>query len=136
MITKAIIKSIDYTQNTCKVSIPIFDDPSSLKSAVFTAVMNVPPGIHSGYVADDVVLVGFVDNSLSKPVVLGKLYLGIEKECISKARDTGYVSCANLEVEDSVVFPSAANIKFKTGSGSEEVSIADLLNRIKALESK
>lgn len=137
MITKAEILSIDWTTNLCKIRIPIFEGPGNVDPAVFTAVMNVPPGIHSGYAAGDIVLVGFADNSMNKPIVLGKLWLGPAGEALSSQEDLGWVSCKNFEVESTgtASLPSAANITFTT-KFQQKATLNDLINRIDDLESE
>lgn len=77
MITKGDIVEIDYLTNTCEVRIPIFETPAKAQEKVImTATIILPPGVSNGYVAGDKVYVGFVDNSMSSPTVLGLLYPG------------------------------------------------------------
>lgn len=110
MITQAEIKVIDYKRNLCQVRIPIFEGPGNVEQALFWAVMNIPPGVHSGYKVDDIVFVGFSDNSVNKPIVLGKLLVDKVQDALVEAPECGYVSCANLEVEKKAVLPNAANV--------------------------
>jgi hypothetical protein len=133
MITKAEIKEIDYNSNLCKVRIPIFEGPGNVEPAIFVAVMNVPPGVHSGYTVGDVVLVGFADNSMNKPVVLGKLWLGATQELLNGS-ETGYVSCANLEVEKAATFISPSSIQFE--SGKDYKDIQDIITKLEKAEAR
>ena len=79
MITKGIIKSIDLLGNTCKVHIPFFETAGN-DPIIETATVSNTPGSYNGYKVGDVVYVAFEDGSMSTPVVIGKLYLGTEKE--------------------------------------------------------
>lgn len=79
MITKGIIKSIDLLGNTCTVHIPFFETAGN-DPIIETATVSNTPGSYNGYKVGDVVYVAFEDGSMSTPVVIGKLYLGTEKE--------------------------------------------------------
>jgi predicted secreted protein len=79
MITKGIIKSIDLLGNTCTVHIPFFETAGN-DPIIETATVSNTPGSYNGYKVGDVVYVAFEDGSMSNPVVIGKLYLGTEKE--------------------------------------------------------
>jgi len=59
MITKGIIKSIDYNGNTCIVRIPIFESSATDTETTFEAIFSITPGMYNGYLENDVVLVSF-----------------------------------------------------------------------------
>lgn len=144
MITRGEIQAIDYTSNLCTVRIPIFEGPGNVEKAIFSAVMNIPPGVHSGYKAGDVVFVGFVDNSINKPVVLGKLYLGPTQGLAEEEHETGFVSCAQLEAETKVTLPSPSEVYFKStasdgifGRSAEQyTTLGKLIEKVNELETK
>lgn len=77
MLTKAIIESLPGSNsNKFLIRIPVLakagitNDPASLMEA--TLCYN--PGLVDNYQVGDVVFVGFEDNKLNKPIILGKLY--------------------------------------------------------------
>jgi len=79
MITKGIITAIDFTGNTCTVRMPFFETAGN-DEIIGTATISNTPGSYNGYKVGDVVWVAFEDNKLDTPVVIGKLYLGVDVE--------------------------------------------------------
>ena len=73
MITKGIITAIDFKGNTCTVRMPLFENAGN-DQITGTATISNTPGSYNGYKVNDVVLVGFEDGQMDKPVILGKLY--------------------------------------------------------------
>jgi hypothetical protein len=108
MLTLAEIKSINITENKCEVHIPIFDVPGTFNKTVLTAAINITPGVHSGYEVGDTVIVSFVDEAINKPIVLGKLYLGVGEEVSNR----GIVSCDRLEVGQQATIPVTTELTF------------------------
>lgn len=151
MITKAIIKSVNYASNTCNIVIPLFEQAGIKNNTEFEATMVVPPGIHSGYRPEDVVFISFYDNSLSLPVVLGKLYINdneklTDKESATRSnvlsslyKQTGFVGCNHLEVDGKAFLPLSATYFTKdasTHNGLEYESLSKLIDTIEDLKSK
>ena len=103
MIVKGIINSINYTSNVCSVRIPTFETASSPDTpAVFNATFMNIPGIYNCYKENDIVFVSFENGNITYPVVIGKLYLGANRE----AQNRGTISCNNLKVTgDSTILP-------------------------------
>jgi hypothetical protein len=54
MITKGIIKSIDYNGNTCTVRVPFFETANN-DEIISTAPISNTPGSYNGYKVDDIV---------------------------------------------------------------------------------
>ena len=108
MLTLAEIKSINITENKCEVHIPIFDVPGTFNKTILTAAINITPGVHSGYEVGDTVIVSFVDEAINKPIVLGKLYLGVGEEVSNR----GIVSCDRLEVGQQATLPVTTELTF------------------------
>ena len=109
MITKAIIEQkIDEFQY--KVRIPIFDRTSD--STYFTdtaelaiAVASVPKGITNSLEVNDVVFVGFEDNNIANPVILGQLY----NEKLLKQHNL-HIQARSIDIEESVNLPMGTTL--------------------------
>jgi hypothetical protein len=80
LITKAQIVSIDRKTNYCTVNIPLFQNASSTLPVKAEALINIPPGIYHNFFEGDIVFVGFEENAMEKPIILGKMYLGQDHE--------------------------------------------------------
>jgi hypothetical protein len=106
MITKGIIKSIDLLGNTCTVHIPFFETAGN-DPIIETATVSNTPGSYNGYKVGDVVYVAFEDGSMSTPVVIGKLYLGTEKE---KADPRGVINVEDSTITKKATLPADAKL--------------------------
>ena len=102
MVTKGIIKLIDFNGNSCIVRMPYFETAGSSEVACEALISNVP-GIYNGYKENDVVWVAFEDGSMETPVVIGKLYLGASKE---KQDPRGTVNCVDSSISGTATIPS------------------------------
>ena len=134
MITKGIIKSIDYNGNTCKVRVPILESACDDAEIILSAIFSTTPGVFNGYKEEDVVIVSFEDNNYENAIILGKLYLGASKE---SEDPRGTVSCANLKSENQATIPlssklvydakdkNTANVK---GSYNDYKTLADIVD--------
>lgn len=80
MITKAEIKSINPEGNRCVVSMPLFQTASSPWPVLIEALVCITPGFYNNLFVGDIVFVGFEENALEMPIILGKLYTGGNKE--------------------------------------------------------
>lgn len=80
MITKAIVQSINGAGNRCIVRMPLFETASSSAPVEAEALVNITPGLYNNLVVGDVVFVGFEENALEKPIILGKLFKGAANE--------------------------------------------------------
>lgn len=80
MITKAIVKSVNGSRNRCIVRMPLFETADSSAPVEAEALVNIPPGIFNNLFEGDVVFVGFEENALEKPIILGKLFRGTSFE--------------------------------------------------------
>lgn len=78
MITKAIVKETNKIgSNIFKVYIPLLRNANDEeKDAIFDATLCYTTGVMYTLKVNDVVFVGFEDNLMEKPVILGKLYKG------------------------------------------------------------
>lgn len=122
MITKGIIISVNQ-DNTLFVRLPLFESASdSRNNQIVKCTICYNPGNLNSYKENDVVFVAFEDNQINKPVVIGKLYLGQEKEA------TNHSYSNSLTVTENATLPSETKI------GSLDFSdIKGLLGEIKQL---
>ncbi len=103
MLTKAIIQNIDYTKNICKVRIPLFENASRNVNIIEAeAQINIVPGIYNSYKTGDIVFIGFEENKMELPVILGKLFVSASTE-ISDHR--GNISGNSMTITDTVQLP-------------------------------
>jgi hypothetical protein len=103
VLTKAIIQSIDYTKNMCRVRIPLFENASRNVSMIEAdAQINIVPGIYNSYKTGDIVFIGFEENKMELPVILGKLFVSASVEADSYR---GNVSGNSLSVTDTAQLP-------------------------------
>lgn len=133
MITKAIIKSINSTGTRCTVEIPLFKSASMTKPVEATALINIPPGIFNNLKVNDVVFIGFEENAMEKPIILGKLFTGASEGNI---RGGGGVfnnltvnSTAKLPATTTFVFPQTPQNDYK-----DFTSLKGIADYIKWLE--
>lgn len=101
MVVKGIIKSIDVQGNTCVVRMPYFETAGN-DEIVATATVSNSPGSYNGYKVDDVVWVAFENDQLECPVIIGKLYLGIEAE---RADPRGTLNVVDSKVSRTAEIP-------------------------------
>lgn len=101
MITKGIIQTIDSTTNAYNVRVPIFEGAGNKHAVVLTATAAINPGHFAGYQQNDVVFIGFENNDINSPVILGKLYLGAQNETTPR----GIVHCENLKIYSEAELP-------------------------------
>jgi hypothetical protein len=107
MITKGIIKSIDFNGNSCIVRMPYFETAGS-SEVVCEALVSNTPGVYNGYKENDVVWVAFEDGHMELPVVLGKLYLGASKE---KQDPRGTINCVDSTISGTATIPNDTKLK-------------------------
>lgn len=101
MIVKGIIKSIDVQGNTCVVRMPSFETAGN-DEIIATATVSNSPGSYNGYKVDDVVWVAFENDQLECPVIIGKLYLGIEAE---RADPRGTLNVVDSKISRTAEIP-------------------------------
>ena len=106
MITTGLIKNINistskYIGNKYQVELNLFQTPgdSNKKNYTYDANCSAIPGQYSAYNVGDKVYVGFINDDLSLPVILGKIYQGIEHDYRS------HIYTQNLNVKDTCTLP-------------------------------
>jgi hypothetical protein len=53
----------------CTIEIPLFKSASSATPIEATALVNVPPGVFNGLAVGDIVVIGFEENAVEKPII-------------------------------------------------------------------
>ena len=96
MVTRAIITQLDLTNNKVQVRMPLLDgienspdSPINSEDLCWASIMYVP-GLEISYSVGDIVIVGFEDNNVGKPIVLGYLKLrgkNIDSKIYLKAKE-------------------------------------------------
>ena len=112
MLLKGQIKGYDGKKYL--VRIPSFETPGDNQEYVTSAILAYSPGLYEGFVVGDIVIVGFENNHVGSPVILGKLYTGEEK----LVHTNGHI--ASLQVNDRTILSE----QFQVG----QLTYEDLLN--------
>lgn len=112
MITKGLIKTIDYNNNSCTVRLPLFEGANTVHEVILPAVFSVQPGVYNGYTEGDVVFVDFETDNFSTPIVIGKLFLGTEKE--ENSNKKGNLTASTLTITNSASLPLTTALTFDT----------------------
>ena len=111
MITRAIINKIDYESNKIRVRIPIYDGAQNSQGSTsdddlsWASVMCLP-GLTINYEVGDIVIVGFEDDDIGKPIILG--YLKLANGESDKAKISANLD--SLVVND--ILSTSTNVKF------------------------
>lgn len=112
MITRAIINKIDYESNKIRVRIPIYDGAQNSQESTsddddlsWASVLCIP-GLTIDYKIGDIVIVGFEDDDIGKPIILG--YLRLVNGESDEARISANLN--NLTVNDKL--STSTNVKF------------------------
>lgn len=123
MITTGIIREVNlsgdgYNSNIYRVELPIFKSASDADNYHVIVDSNVclPGGIYDCYSVGDFVYVGFVDNKFNCPIILGKIYKGIES-----------ISCGSVKHE-SLKVAGITNLSDDTTIG--DINYSDLIESI------
>ena len=105
-ITAINLDSKNHRCNKYKIEIPIFKKPGDYNTENYTFIANcsLPAGINACYTVGDFVYVAFLDDHLDYPVIIGKIYQGINKN------GYGLASFKDLSVSNSVTLPEDTKI--------------------------
>lgn len=139
MLTRGIIQKIDYNTNLCTVRLPLFETANTQQEITSTSTIAIPPGVFNGYKPGDVVVVGFNSGEIGDPVIIGKLYVGSQKEagCVG-----GAINCQELAVTNRATLPATTMLSYDKDStiiknaeitGATYNSINDIISGLLAL---
>ena len=133
MITTGVIRRINidsdnHAGNKVIAEISLFKNPSSTNPEDYSCECNcvVPGGIYSPYNVGDKVYISFLNDKKSHPIILGKIYQGLEEE---KARSFAYFN--KLKVEAGAELPENTKI-----GSLEAKDIVNLKTQVSILEAK
>lgn len=132
MLTRAYIEEIDYLNAKLRVRIPTLNGvkestASTPSEQLEWASILQTPGVEIDYKEGDVVIVGFEDNDLSSPIVLGFLKLSQGSNKVPQGRLS--LTAVDLTVSENVILPT--NISFKSpGTRIQALSFEDLWNSV------
>lgn len=116
MLTKAEIVSIDRTGNRCVVNMPLFQTAANSSAVTATALVSITPGQFNNLFVGDIVFIGFEENALEKPVILGKLYRGATHETDTNG---GAGIFSSLQVNKSASIPASTTFEFPAETRNE-----------------
>lgn len=135
MITRAFIEDVDYDNAKILVRIPTLDGTSTSVAATpkdqleWAAVLETP-GVEIQYNVGDVVVVGFEDNDLSSPIVLG--FLKLKKGSTKNSDYNISLSVTNLSVSNDSVLPTST--QFTRPDKSSALTFDGLWNTVEGLK--
>ena len=116
MITKAIVQKIDRDANQCLVRVPLFESASSTNPVVLIAYPSIVPGLFNNLYVGDIVYVGFEENAMEKPIILGKFYKNAKIE--NKAKG-GAGNFNTLNVLSKASIPSTTRFRYRDADEAE-----------------
>lgn len=110
MITRAIIEE-KINEYKYRVRIPIFDGSKNSSTSTTTkdlciAVASIPKGIYNSLQKDDVVIVGFENNNMGTPIIIGQLY----RESLNALKEFPTITTDVLTVNNQVNLPKNTTI--------------------------
>ena len=135
MITKAIVQSINATGTRCIIRMPLFETASSSTPVIAEALVNIMPGVFNNIEIDDVVFVGFEENAIEKPIIIGKLFKGAQTE--SEIRGGGGIF-DTIKVNTTATLPATTTYSFPVSAGNAYQNLQspkDQADYVKWLES-
>lgn len=104
MITRAIITDTDLSIGKVKIRIPILEGIGENSDTTWASIIYIP-GINVNFQVGDIVEVGFEDNDVGRPIVLGFLKLR-DRDIESRV----YSTFKELKVEEKFDAPTDTTI--------------------------
>lgn len=109
MITKAIVQSINAASNRCIVRMPLFETAANANPVEAEALVNISPGMFNNLEVNDVVFVSFEEGAIEKPIILGKLFRGVD---IESNIHGGSAILDSMKVRSTATLPSSTLFYF------------------------
>lgn len=109
MLTKAVVQSINKAGNRCVVRMPLFENASSSMPIEAEALVSITPGLFNNIFVGDIVFIGFEENALEKPIILGKLFRNTTYENNTLG---GACIVDTLRANSSATIPSSTLFEF------------------------
>lgn len=117
MITEGLIISINYSSNSCRVRLPIYETVQGFGDVIVEARFAIQPGMYNSYIEGDMVWVAFAQNKPNLPIIIGKIYKGATEENTTKG---GSFNCTNFKCSGSVALPKTVNLQSQYFATLEE----------------
>ena len=109
MLTRAYVEEVDYINAKLRVRIPTLNGVKDSATSTppnqleWASILQIP-GVELKYEVGDVVIVGFEDNDLSFPIVLG--FLKLADGSTKTAKDRLFLTAVDLTVSGNVILPA------------------------------
>lgn len=140
MITKGIVEEID--NYLVKVRLPVFDKIAGAKNATLTqdlsdATICCQPNSKYQVSVGDVVFVGFEDNDISKPIILGQLYRDVDSNTFMSLVLSGLEtkSTTTLSKDTTIGEVKSSEIEcLKNVKTNIQQQLNELIDRVNKLE--
>lgn len=125
MIQKGIVEEI-INKYKLKVRVPKYDKAKSAPDKIRTSelaesIICTLPGSDVAYSVDDIVIIGYENDELSKPIVLGSLYCDKNKNTTSQTKLLGSEIIQSLTDNDSTKFYT--HVKYSNDNGKTFTSL-------------
>jgi hypothetical protein len=119
VLTKAIIQSVDYTKNICRVRIPLFENASRNVNIIEAdAQFSIVPGVYNSYKTGDIVFIGFEENKMELPIILGKLFVSAPTEANA---NRGNLSGNSLSITDTAQLPHSTVFSYNEIAQNDKI---------------
>jgi hypothetical protein len=104
MITKGIVQRVDRRGNQFIVRVPLFESASTVNPVSLKAYQCIVPGLYNNLYVGDIVYIGFEENAMEKPIILGKFFKNYRTEDKAKG---GSGNFTKLNILDKASMPAS-----------------------------
>lgn len=106
MIVKGEIVNVLSNKYRYNVHIPVFDTAGINTKSIFECGVCNEPGVTQGYKEGDIVIVGFENNSLNHPIIIGKFFTN----SYADNDNLSSIKTSTLDVKDGASLPSNTTV--------------------------